>query len=64
LRDSNGKPIAPLPEQMGIFRWRRQWRITNTGILLPYVISVIVTFENDVGVPKTTRLDIERRKSW
>jgi prepilin-type N-terminal cleavage/methylation domain-containing protein len=64
LRDSNGKTIAPLPDQMGLFRWRRQWRITNTGILLPYVISVIVTFENDVGMPKTTRLDVERRKSW
>jgi len=64
LRDGNGKPIAPQPDQAGIYRWRRQWRVTNTGILLPYVISVIVTFQNDIGVPKTTRLDVERRKSW
>jgi hypothetical protein len=31
---------------------------------LPYVVSVIVTYSNDAGDPKTTRLDLERRKSW
>ena len=49
---------------MGRYRWRRQWKVVNTGVGLPYVISVIVTYDNDVGVPKTTRLDVERRKSW
>ena len=49
---------------MGRYRWRRQWRVANTGQGLPYVISVIVTYNNDVGDPKTTRLDLERRKAW
>jgi len=64
LQDSNGFPIPPQPAQLGRYRWRRQWRVTNTGTGLPYVISVIVTYDNDMGVPKTTRLDLERRKSW
>ncbi len=64
LRDNNGFAIAPLPTQMGRYRWRRQWRVANTGQGLPYVISVIVTYDSDVGAPKTTRLDLERRKAW
>jgi prepilin-type N-terminal cleavage/methylation domain-containing protein len=46
------------------YRWTRQWKVTNDGTGMPYVISVIVTYTNDAGDPKTTRLDIERRKSW
>ena len=64
LRDLNGIRIAPPAAAMGRFRWRRQWRVANTGQGLPYVISVIVTYDNDVGAPKTTRLDLERRKAW
>jgi prepilin-type N-terminal cleavage/methylation domain-containing protein len=64
LRDSDGKVIVPQPGQRGIYRWRRQWRVVNSGAYLPYVLSVIVTYDNDVGEPKTTRLDVERRKSW
>jgi prepilin-type N-terminal cleavage/methylation domain-containing protein len=64
LRDSNGWAIPPEPADVGRYRWRRQWKVANTGALLPYVISVIVTYDNDVGDPKTTRLDLERRKSW
>lgn len=65
LRDtSTGDRRLPQPEELGIFRWRRQWKVVNTGVGLPYVISVIVTYDNDVGDPKTTRLDLERRKSW
>jgi len=64
LRDLNGIRIAPPPADMGRYRWRRQWRVANTGQGLPYVISVIVTYNNDVGDPKTTRLDLERRKAW
>jgi prepilin-type N-terminal cleavage/methylation domain-containing protein len=64
LRDLNGWRIPPQPGEMGRYRWRRQWKVANTGGLLPYVVSVIVTYDNDVGDAKTTRLDLERRKSW
>jgi len=64
LLDNNNRPLAPQPADMGIYRWRRQWRVANTGTGLPYVVSVIVTYDNDVGEAKTTRLDVERRKSW
>jgi type IV pilus modification protein PilV len=46
------------------YRWTRQWKVTNGGTGMPYVISVIVTYTNDAGDPKTTRIDVERRKSW
>ena len=64
LRDINGDAVPPQPGEMGRYRWRRQWKVANTGTGLPYVISVIVTYDNDVGDAKTTRLDLERRKSW
>ena len=64
LRDNNGFRIAPQPGELGRYRWQRQWRVVNTGTGLPYVISVIVTYSNDSGFPKTTRLDLERRKGW
>jgi type IV pilus modification protein PilV len=47
-----------------LYRWQRRWKVANTGIGLPYVISVAVTYLNDSGVAKTTRLDLERRKTW
>jgi len=65
LRDSaTGQARAPLPAETGKNRWHRQWRVVNTGNALPYVISVIVTYDDDQGSPKTVRLDMERRKSW
>ena len=64
LRDSTGTTIVPQPGELGRYRWHRQWRVINTGSYLPYVISVIVTYNNDSGDPKTVRLDLERRKSW
>jgi prepilin-type N-terminal cleavage/methylation domain-containing protein len=64
LRNNNGFRIAPQPSELGRYRWQRQWRVVDTGTGLPYVISVIVTYSNDSGDPKTTRLDLERRKSW
>lgn len=64
LRDTNGTAIVPEPGDLGRYRWRRQWKVVNTGVGLPYVISVIVTYTNDAGDAKTTRLDLERRKSW
>lgn len=64
LRDSSGYAITPQPGEMGRYRWQRQWKAVDTGVGLPYVISVIVTYTNDAGDAKTTRLDLERRKSW
>jgi prepilin-type N-terminal cleavage/methylation domain-containing protein len=64
LRDNSGFAVPPQPADMGRYRWRRQWKVVDTGGGLPYVISVIVTYNNDVGDAKTTRLDLERRKSW
>lgn len=63
LRDTN-RPRLPTPTEAGLYRWHRQWRVVNTGTGLPYVISVIVTYNDDLGSPKTVRLDMERRKSW
>ncbi len=57
-------PIVPPADQLGRYRWFRQWRVFNRGPGMPYVISVIVTYNNDIGVPKTTRVDLERRKAW
>lgn len=64
LRDNLGVNLQPQPSQLGRYRWRRQYRVIDTGNSLPYVISVIVTYNNDSGDPKTTRLDLERRKSF
>jgi prepilin-type N-terminal cleavage/methylation domain-containing protein len=63
-RDVNGTVVAPQVDEVSRYRWRRQWKVVNTGVGLPYVLSVIVTYDNDVGDAKTTRLDLERRKSW
>jgi len=51
---------APTPA----YRWTRRWRVLNVGTSQPYVISVTVTYNSDMGIPKTVRLDMERRKSW
>ena len=61
---SRALPDVPTGSQIARYRWRRQWRVVDTGNLLPYVISVFVTYDNDVGTPKTVRIDMERRKSW
>lgn len=45
-------------------RWTVTTRVTNTGVGLPYNISVQVTYARDTGKPKVVQLDIERRKSW
>jgi Tfp pilus assembly protein PilV len=45
-------------------RWAVITRVTDTGVGLPYNISVQVTYSLDTGTPKTVRLDAERRKTW
>lgn len=68
--EANGTPKVPPAADFGTYRWRRQWKVNDlnddppTGTGKPYVISVIVTYNNDIGDTKTTRLDLERRKSW
>ena len=63
--DGSGLPTTPTDAQGSVYRWQRQWKVVGKDTPgLPYVISVIVTYNNDSGTPKTTRLDLERRKSW
>jgi Tfp pilus assembly protein PilV len=45
-------------------RWAVSTRVTDTGVSLPYNISVQVTYARDNGQKKTVQLDSERRKSW
>jgi hypothetical protein len=64
LRNSDSaSPRLPTTAEVGRYRWHRQWSVVNTGTGTPYVISVIVTYNNDVGSPKTVRLDLERTKT-
>jgi type IV pilus assembly protein PilV len=64
--DSRGNILATAltPANRPLFRWSRQWMVTNNGAGSPYVLSVIVSYNNDSGDTKTTRLDVERRKTW
>jgi prepilin-type N-terminal cleavage/methylation domain-containing protein len=64
LCETDGTPKVPSATQGAAYRWRRQWKVVNLGVGQPYVISVIVSYNNDVGDLKTTRLDLERRKAW
>jgi prepilin-type N-terminal cleavage/methylation domain-containing protein len=63
LCEANGTPKVPGPANFATYRWRRQWKVVNVAGQ-SYVISVIVSYTNDVGDTKTTRLDLERRKTW
>jgi prepilin-type N-terminal cleavage/methylation domain-containing protein len=45
-------------------RWQVRTRVINTGVGLPYDISVQVTYSLDTGTAKTVTLDLERRKPW
>jgi Tfp pilus assembly protein PilV len=47
----------------GTCRWRREWRVVNSGVGAPYNISVQVTYDMD-GTPKVVRFDLERRKTF
>lgn len=58
--DVNGGVGAQSP----LNRWRRQWRVMNTGAGAPYNISVTISYNLDSGMPKVVRLDVERRKEW
>lgn len=65
LCDVSGTPQVPTGGNFGTYRWRRQWKVLDPNATgQPYVISVIVSYYNDAGATKTTRLDLERRKTW
>jgi type II secretory pathway pseudopilin PulG len=58
--DAQGKTGPQSPKN----RWSVQTRVTDTGIGLPYNLSVLVTYARDTGQPRTVQLDVERRKTW
>ena len=58
--DAQGKAGSQSPKN----RWTVQTRVSNTGIGLPYNISVQVTYARDTGKPRVMQLDSERRKAW
>ena len=60
--DSNGGCAAGTASWSARCRWKREWQVTNSGIGLPYNISVKVTYNND-SKPKIVRIDSERRKT-
>jgi hypothetical protein len=62
--DANGGCPTGTATWTAACRWRRQWMVTNTGVALPYNISVQVTYSLDGGNPKVVRLDGERRKAF
>lgn len=53
-----------LPDQSSAYRWQVRTRVTDTGVGLPYNISVEVSYSADGGDLKAVRLDMERRKTW
>jgi prepilin-type N-terminal cleavage/methylation domain-containing protein len=63
LCEVSGTPKVPASADLSTYRWRRQWKVVDLGVGNPYVVSVIVSYNNDAGVTKTTRLDLERRKA-
>lgn len=48
----------------GSARWRMRTRVTDLGPGRPYNLSVEISFSLDGNSPKTTRIDLERRKTW
>jgi prepilin-type N-terminal cleavage/methylation domain-containing protein len=60
--DSNGTCAAGTSTWSARCRWKREWQVTNTGVGLPYNISVKVTYNSDGTNPKMVRVDAERRK--
>jgi len=61
-----GKVFSGVPTDTNAtnYRWRRQWKVANLGVGMPYNITVVVVWMNDSGDGKTIRLDVERRKAW
>jgi prepilin-type N-terminal cleavage/methylation domain-containing protein len=61
--DSNGGCPTGTAIWTARCRWKREWQVTNSGIGLPYNVSVKVTYNADGGNPKLVRIDSERRKN-
>jgi type II secretory pathway component PulJ len=62
--DANGGCAAGTASWTATCRWKREWKVTNTGAALPYNISVQVTYNMDGATPRVVRLDWERRKRF
>jgi hypothetical protein len=62
--DASGACAAGTTAWTASCRWKREWKVTNTGTALPYDISVRVTYNLDGATPKVVRLDMERRKTF
>ncbi len=62
--DANGVCSTGTTTWTSTCRWKRQWRVKNTGLNLPYNISVQVAYGTDASNNRIVRLDSERRKSF
>jgi type II secretory pathway component PulJ len=62
--DANGGCATGKTQWTPTCRWKREWKVTNTGVGNPYNISVQVTYANDTTNGKVVRLDSERRKTF
>jgi prepilin-type N-terminal cleavage/methylation domain-containing protein len=60
--DSNGTCPGSTTSWSARCRWKREWQVSNSGVGLPYNISVKVTYNSDSSHPKMVRVDSERRK--
>ena len=61
--DANGGCPTGTESWTAACRWKRQWKVTNTGASRPYNISVQVSYGSD-GSPRVVRLDSERWKTF
>lgn len=59
--DARGQSSAT---QSAANRWRLRTRVTDVGVGQPYQLSIEVTYSINAANPKTSRIDIERRKTW
>ena len=62
--DANGGCATGTTTFTATCRYKREWRVVNTGVNLPYNISVQVTYNVDGASPKVVRIDAERRKRF
>jgi prepilin-type N-terminal cleavage/methylation domain-containing protein len=62
--DASGACATGTANWTATCRWKREWKVTNLGVGLPYDISVRVTYNLDGATPKVIRLDMERRKTF
>jgi prepilin-type N-terminal cleavage/methylation domain-containing protein len=62
--DSSGRCPTGTGAWTAACRWQCEWQVTDTGVGLPYNVSVRVTYNLDGDNPKIVRVDMERRKTF